>query len=533
MGIFISWSKTIECIAIALILSLALMVVAVKHLGILQSCGYSNKKYLKWLKKPNNMALSRLALLATCCAFASCVISLCFCFAGEWASIISLVAYVIFIVLYIYAEAKSTISSPSKLTARYKRLYIVCFVVLTIISYIVITLLNFIYAVCGNTLFGILKYCLLAIIPILLPLILCLGNLVDKIYEVPKNAGYVKRAKAKIADSNIRIIGVTGSCGKTSVKCILSQMLQKKYRVLSTPRSYNTPQGLALTINGANLDDYDILIAEMGARHLGDIAELCSICPPDYSVITAICPQHLESFFSLSNIVKGKGEIAQHTKNTCFISSGCADYFGDMPCKKAVCNCVENVVCSSNGVSFTLKLGGKSVDVASKLLGEHSAYNIGLCAMVAYELGVSLNDIADAIASLNFVEHRLQLIQSNGVNILDDGYNSNILGAEEAINVLKSFGGKRVVVTPGLVELGVLDEQENTALGEKLVGVDRVILVGDTLVGFVKNGYLSAGGSQESLDIVPSLQAAQNLLKDYITAGDSVLFLNDLPYMYL
>jgi UDP-N-acetylmuramoyl-tripeptide--D-alanyl-D-alanine ligase len=153
--------------------------------------------------------------------------------------------------------------------------------------------------------------------------------------------------------------------------------------------------------------------------------------------------------------------------------------------------------------------------------------------MVAYELGVSLNDIADAIASLNFVEHRLQLIQSNGVNILDDGYNSNILGAEEAINVLKSFGGKRIVVTPGLVELGVLDEQENTALGEKLVGVDRVILVGDTLVGFVKNGYLSAGGSQESLDVVPSLQAAQNLLKDYITAGDSVLFLNDLPYMYL
>ncbi len=131
------------------------------------------------------------------------------------------------------------------------------------------------------------------------------------------------------------------------------------------------------------------------------------------------------------------------------------------------------------------------------------------------------------------MEHRLQLLESNGVYIIDDGYNSNVVGAKAAVEVLRSFSGKKIVVTPGLVELGVLEESENKALGAELVGLDRIILVGETLVGAVKSGYLEAGGEEERLSIVPSLVAAQDVIKNEIAKGDAVLFLNDLPEIYM
>jgi UDP-N-acetylmuramoyl-tripeptide--D-alanyl-D-alanine ligase len=177
-------------------------------------------------------------------------------------------------------------------------------------------------------------------------------------------------------------------------------------------------------------------------------------------------------------------------------------------------------------------LGGEKLAVKCKLLGEHSAYNIGLCALVAYELGVPSGDIAAAIQKLDYVEHRLQLLQNNGVNIIDDGYNSNPSGAAAALKVLRSFPGRKIVVTPGLVELGILQTQENNELGKNLVGLDFVILVGDTLVSIVKEGYISAGGDKGKLVVVPTLVDAQNKLKDKLVAGDTVLFLNDLPDKY-
>jgi UDP-N-acetylmuramoyl-tripeptide--D-alanyl-D-alanine ligase len=362
--------------------------------------------------------------------------------------------------------------------------------------------------------------------------LICLANLIAKIYEVPHNKGFAKKAKAKIAKSDIKVVGITGSYGKTSAKNILASMLSKKYKVLSTPSSHNTPMGLARAINENDLSGYDIFIAEMGARNVGDIAELCNICQPDYSMITGICPQHLESFGSEENIIKTKAEIIPATKECCIIANDCFDLFAGFDGNKINCDVVSDVVADSQGVKFTLTIDGNKAQVKSKLLGEHSAYNIGLCAMLAYKMGVCFDDICGAIEQIDYIEHRLQLIKSNGVNIIDDGYNANIKGAEDAIEVLKKFDGKKVVVTPGIVELGILEKQENTALGAKLVGLDYVILVGDTLVGCVKQGYLDNGGDAEKLAVVPTLAQAQNKLKDVIKSGDTVLFLNDLPDIY-
>ncbi len=532
MGIFVSVPKTIECVAIALAFAAALCLSAKKPAGVLQSCGYANKKFAKWLKKKGNMTYGRLALLATLCLFSSAVVGACFAFCGEWAAIVSLAPFVIFFVVYIWADKKVALRSELTLTPRFKRLYVVLFLVCAVVSYILVTLLNFVDYIWEEAVFTYLRYCALALLPVLLIPMLMLANSIAKVYEVPHNKKFVRRAKAKLAASDLKVVAITGSYGKTSTKYILSAILSAKYRVLSTPRSHNTPMGIALALNNNKLEDYDLFIAEMGARHVGDIAELCEICPPDVSVITGICPQHLETFGTVADIVKAKGEILRYTRGAAIIADDCFDLFGAFGCEKLRCDCVSEIESTCEGTQFTLTLGGESRRVGCRLLGRHSAQNIGLAAQAAYLAGMTLDEIAAAVGGLDYIEHRLQLIKVNGVNILDDGYNSNVKGARAALNVLKSFGGRKIVVTPGLVELGVLEEAENAALGRELVGFDLVILVGETLVASVRRGYTESGGDGEKLRQCPSLKAAQELLKSVIAQGDTVLFLNDLPDVY-
>lgn len=532
MGIFVSPAKTAECVIIAVLFAVAMLLVSAKPLGILQSCGYSGKKLIKWAKKKNNLTFERHCLLALCCALCAAVISLCFSFAGEWAAVIGLSSFVIFFALYIVADSRLTLRSPATLTPRFKRLMAAVWLVCAVAAYLLITLLNFADYCWANAAFKVVRYVALSVLPILVLPLVCLANLLTKLYETPKNKSYIKKAKAKLAAADIKVIGITGSYGKTSAKQILSSILSEKYRVLSTPRSHNTPLGVSLTVNNNDLSDYDIFIVEMGARNLGDIAELCAICPPDYSLITGICPQHIESFGSLENVVKAKGEIISATKNLTIIAADCMDMFKDFAGEKVGSDCVKDIVATCEGTEFTLLIGGEERRVRTKLLGAHSAENIGLCATCAAALGVNADRIVKAVEELGYVEHRLQLIESNGVHILDDGYNSNVKGAAAAIEVLKSFGGRKIVVTPGLVELGVLDEEENRALGARLVGLDCVILVGDTLVGFVREGYISAGGDASKIVAASSLIDAEGKLKTIIQKGDAVLFLNDLPDLY-
>lgn len=532
MGIFISVSKTIECVAAAIVLAALLCAAAYRQAGVLQSSGYCGKKYFDWVKKKGNLAFQRYVFLAMMCALTSAVLGLVFSFTGEWAGVISLAAYPLFFIIYIAADKKVALRSSVTPTPRFKRLYAILFFIFAVVSYVLITLLNFADEVWGNKIFSCLRYVPLGVMPLLPIPLLLLANAAAKVYEIPHNKKFIRQAKSKLSSSNIKVVAITGSYGKTTTKNVLTDILSKKFRVLTTPRSHNTPIGIALAINNANLADYDIFIAEMGARHLGDIAELCEICPPDISLITGICGQHLETFLSFQNIVKAKGEILSATKLLTVIADDAYYLFADRDCPKARCNCVSDIVADRSGTEFTLTLGGENRRVKTKLLGEHSARNIALAAQAAFGLGMSVDEIASAIPEIDFIEHRLQLTENGGVNILDDGYNSNVKGARAALKVLKYFDGRKIVVTPGLVELGVLEEDENAALGSELVGFDFIVLVGDTLVRFVEKGYKAGGGDADKIKVVPSLAAAQEELKGYLRAGDTVLFLNDVPDVY-
>ncbi|MDE7380210.1 MAG: hypothetical protein K2N14_04065, partial [Clostridia bacterium] len=294
---FINWQTTLECVLIAAMFACFLTLICFKPLGILQSLGYGGAKLLGWAGRKSNLTQARYSLLAFACVLACAVISLCFGFAGaHWAGLIGLAAYLIFFTLYAFADARfSKLNSPA-LTPRVKRLLVVLWLVFAVLVYVAVSLLNLAEYFWGAPLFATLKYCVLAVFPLAALLIVCLANGITMLWELPINKSYVKKAKAKLAASSVKVVGITGSYGKTGAKNVLAAMLSKKYKVIATPSSYNTPLGIAKTVNCADLSECEIFIAEMGARHKGDIAELCAICKPDYSLITGICPQHLESF---------------------------------------------------------------------------------------------------------------------------------------------------------------------------------------------------------------------------------------------
>ena len=290
---FINWQTTLECVFIAVVFACFLSLTAFKTLGILQGFGYKGGKLFGWAGRKSNLTQARFSLLAIATALASAVISLCFGFAGShWAAVIGLAAYLIFFILYLVAESRRAIKNSATLTPRFKRLFVTLWLTFAVLTYLIVTLLNFGEYTWGAKLFATLKYSVLAVMPLIIIPVICLANCITLIWEVPKNRSYVKKAQRAVAAAEIKVVGITGSYGKTGAKNILAAMLAKKYRVLSTPSSFNTPLGIARTVNGNDLINYDVLIAEMGARHKGDIAELCAICPPDYSLITGICPQH-------------------------------------------------------------------------------------------------------------------------------------------------------------------------------------------------------------------------------------------------
>lgn len=273
----------------------------------------------------------------------------------------------------------------------------------------------------------------------------------------------------------------------------------------------------------------------MGARHVGDIAELCDIVSPDYGVLTGICPQHLESFGSVGNIIAEKSEIIKRAEKG-FVSAtteGIENPGGDKESLILGKDLIISDICANkDGTSFTLECKGRKLDLSTKLLTAHSAENIALAAGIAVMLSLTDEEIKRGVSKIEYVEHRLQVIKSGGVTVIDDSYNSNVVGAKDSIVALKMFDGEKYVLTPGLVELGILEVKENEKFGEELVGIDNVILIGETLVGAVKRGYLDAGGDEGKLTVVPTLSDAVNILKEKLKEGDCVLFLNDLPDVY-
>ena len=537
------WTMIVEYAGVALGAAVLYALCAGRSLGALQQAGYNGSKYAAWVRRKGNMVRSRGTLLAFLIALSSLVLGICFSFAGEWAAYVALFPVPLFCILFCVADRRA-LKVPLVRTARAKRILALDFFLLLLAAAALVLGANALYRLVWPQvgLVGHLRYLPLAVLPLLFPEILRLANALEKPFSSAKNRRYLAAAKKKLLAAPCVKIGITGSCGKTSVKNFLAGILGESCRVFATPASYNTPLGIAKAIEDVDLTQYDYFIAEMGARHKGDIAELCELVRPDHCIVTGICPQHLETFGTVEGIVAAKGEILRGTKPGGFAVIGQDEYTARLDPAAAGLKKVAvgehgefgafDVHCSPAGIEFKLAMGILQMPVRSRLLGAHNAQNIALAAALASKLGVEKEEIASAVAGLDFVPHRLQPLEAGGVVVLDDAYNANVRGAAAALDVLRLFGGRKFVVTPGLVELGVLEESENAALGERMVGLDRILLVGSTLVTAVRKGYLAAGGIEERVSVHPTLDAAKEALGQELMPGDTVLFLNDLPDIY-
>lgn len=503
--------------------------------GAMQQSGYKNTTFFRWLRRRDNLFFNRLAVLALCLALASAVTSLCFSFlGGKGGSICAAVPFFGLCVFFMLATKKYALKVPLKNTGRANRLFVAYLVFAAAIGYGFLAFLGWLGEKNGSEIYAMIAYLPFAIFPMCLPIVLGLANGILGVFENARNKKFVKRAGQVLDETKITRIGVVGSYGKTSVKNILKTLLSERYSTVETPASYNTPMGIAKTVVSVAFSGKEIFIAEMGARKTGDIAELCRMVKPDYAVFTGVCAQHVGSFGSVENIWAEKSEILRCGAKKVVCGEGLRAYIQDGMQNVAFAEPIKNLSLKATTTAFTLAVGGEDVDVKTSLLGECAAENIALCVKLCEELGMTAAEIERGLSKLQPAPHRLQLMENGGVYILDDGYNGNPRGAKMAIDALSRFDGGKCVVTPGLVECGVLEEKINGELGAELAkaAFDKVILVGETLVSAVKDGYLNAGGDAQRLALVKDLEHAKTVLSEWTQPGDAVLFLNDLPDVY-
>ncbi len=386
--------------------------------------------------------------------------------------------------------------------------------------------------------------CLWQLFSLFMPMV---ANFINKPIEKGVNNHYINDAKPIINElPNTTVIGITGSFGKTSTKYYLNTLLSAKYNVLMTPASFNTTMGVVKTIRGSLNASHEIFICEMGAKGVGEIKEICDIVHPKHSMITSIGEQHLETFKSVDNIIKTKFEIADcitdgtvflnydnelirnhgtdKNKITYGIGNGDYDY-------KA-----ENIRVSEKGTTFTVIHKGESYDFATKLLGEHNVQNIVGAIAVAHFMGVPFRDLMFPVKRLECVPHRMEILdKGNGITVIDDAFNSNPAGARAALKTLSMMSDcERILVTPGMVELGEREYDLNFELGEFAAGCcDAAILVGERQAPPIKAGLLKKGYPEDKIYVVRSLNEGIGIAYGLNQGRKRVILLeNDLPDNY-
>ena len=425
-------------------------------------------------------------------------------------------------------------------TARIKRLFATA-IILQI-------LLIGAYTLKPNTLIGRLSLDASFVLSFLVPVFTFIIWGITIPIEKAVNLWFINDAK-KILRSykDIKVVGITGSYGKTSTKFILTRILSEKYNVVCTPHSFNTPMGVVRTIRQHFKPQTQIFVCEMGAKNVGDIKEICKIVHPDFGLITSVGEQHLETFKSVDNVFKTKFELADSVKQKNGLTYVNGDskeiidrihtpdfkVYGSNPDFNYT---ISNVSCDRFGSKFDLNLGDTIITLTTKLLGKHSIVNIAGAVALAYNLGVSADDIKFAVASLKPTEHRLELKTSvNRSLLIDDAYNANPEGSIEAVNVLNSFEGmKKVIITPGLIELGEREYQCNFDLGIVASKVcDTIILVGPNRSKPIAEGVKSTDYNLDNLHIVGSFKEAMSIYSKIADSNTVVLLENDLPDNYL
>lgn len=377
-------------------------------------------------------------------------------------------------------------------------------------------------------------------------IVMLLANLVNTPIEKAINRYYYNDAKRIIeSHKGLTIIGVTGSFGKTSTKNYLASVLAEKYNVLVTPGNFNTLLGVIRTIREHLRPYHQVFIVEMGAKQPNDIKEICDLVHPTIGIVTAVGEMHLETFKSIENIQRTKFELIESLpSNGLGIINIDSEYISSYKGLANNCRILKysvnnkgdynacNVEYDGNGVKFTLDTNGEKFE--SRLLGTGNLLNILASIAVADHLDIPIQKQKNAIARLQPVEHRLSMSRAGGITILDDAYNSNPNGAKMALEVLKSYTigkeNKRIIITPGFVEMGSRQYEANKYLGTTIAScADYAIVVNETNKEAIGKGLKDGNMIEDNIYFATSLTDARQHLGTILKKGDVVLYENDLP----
>ena len=394
------------------------------------------------------------------------------------------------------------------------------------------------------------------------------ANTINRPIEKGINNHYINDAKRILnANPDMTIIGVTGSYGKTSVKFYLETLLQTKFSTLVTPESYNTPMGVVITIRTLMKPTYEVFVCEMGARYVGEIKELCDLVHPDHGIIASVGPQHLDTFGSLENIQKTKFELADALpEGGMLFLNGDNEYINEQLARVKNAEAESGVAAppaykdpvmyysqdgtsheigsgyrasdvkvSSVGTEFTVTTPeGESCNFTTRLVGAHNVINIMGAIAVAHKLGIALDELRVPVRRLRSVPHRMEMKTNGNVTIIDDAFNSNPIGSKAAVETLALFDGMRILITPGMVELGADEAEYNRKFGTYAADCcDKIFLVGRKHTEPIKEGILSKGFSEKDLEVFDNVQDA--IARAYAVKTQDhkyILLENDLPDNY-
>lgn len=499
---------------ILLVITLLFISNSIVFLGLFQQNGYKTEKYLLNLKR------HYLKTLPVYLEYLSIIVMLFYSFYKEW--YLGLLLIIILFTSFLLSEP--LIIYP-KITKRMIR---------QLITLIVIFIVPFFFV--KNHLFFFL------VSTIFLPFIIELSGLINIPIEKKITNYYKQVTFEKLKRINPLIIGVTGSFGKTTTKNIIHSIIYRSYYTYSTPKSYNTPMGISKAVSKMN-DLTEVFISELAATKTNDIKELVDFVKVDIGIITDIGYQHMESFKTIENVLQTKLEILASTNLKQLIINNDNQYLKEhiYPENIEIIRVginndsdymAKNIILTNNGLSFDVY--NKEIflfKVDTILLGRHNIYNLLFGIVVGRLLNISVEEIKRNIRNLKPVDNRLSIKNIGKIQIINDAFNSNIKGFINAIEILKYSKNKKILITPGLVDLGELLEEMNREISKYLIeGIDYIYLVENKSSKYLQEYFQQTGF--KSFEVVSSFQKAyKKAINKY--EESTILIENDLPDNYL
>ena len=505
-----------------------------KSLHMLQQNYYdeSNRYFLWILKNPKKVWLE--------VDFVFPLLAILFLVSKDISLVIFLGFYLVLTYIYMIKVRKEQVKKPLVVTARVKRLMITIFLIyVAIIAPMAILYIDEMIVV---------NYLFLGFVGYLNYLVVLAANCINKPIEKLVYLSYKRQATKKLKAYNIPVIGITGSYGKTSSKNIVNDILSIKFNSFATPKNFNTTYGLINTVNNY-LDKFsNLFIAELGAFKKGEIKKSCKFIKPTHGILTSIGQAHLESSGSQENIQKGKFELIESLPSDGFaILNGDDEYQVSYKLKnncnvywiginnKDVDLCATDIKLSHQGTTFKVKFKDdeKEYEFKTRLLGNHNVYNLLAGILLGKLLGMSIVELQRGVSKVRTIEHRLELKKLGDLNIIDDAYNSNPVGSKAAVEVLGMMPGMKIIVTPGMIELGEEQYNLNKKFGTYIAdNVDYVILIGKEQTKPIYDGLVSKNFSEEKIFVLNDVKEAFPLMRKLSDGETYVLLENDLPDLF-